>query len=101
MTMCGVRLEQHGRRLAVDNGASAYANRARGANLSGSMQQGRAQRFLSADSFVCGHFRSRRHRMTAGEHRAARANTFQLWREETGVRKEARTLLLTAACRSV
>jgi hypothetical protein len=34
MTMLGVMLERHGRQLSVVNGASAYADRARAANLS-------------------------------------------------------------------
>jgi putative transposase len=50
---------------------------------------GHAQRFLSAHGFIYGHFRSRRHRMTAGEHRTARAEAFRVWREETCVRKTA------------
>jgi putative transposase len=51
---------------------------------------GQAHRFLSAHGFNYGHFRSRRHRMTAGERRAARAEAFRIWREETCVRKAAR-----------
>jgi putative transposase len=50
---------------------------------------GHAQRFLSAHGFIYGHFRLRRHRMTAGEHRAARAEAFRVWREETCVRNAA------------
>jgi putative transposase len=50
---------------------------------------GHAQRFLSAHSFIYGHFRSRRHRMTAGEHQAAWADAFRVWREETCVRNAA------------
>ncbi len=50
---------------------------------------GHAQCFLSAHSFIYGHFRSRRHRMTAGEHRAARAEAFRVWREETCFRNTA------------
>ena len=34
MTMFGAMLERHGRQLPVVNGASAYADRARAANLS-------------------------------------------------------------------
>jgi putative transposase len=48
-----------------------------------------AQRFLSAHGFIYGHFRLRRHRMTAREHRTARAEAFQVWREETCVRNSA------------
>jgi putative transposase len=50
---------------------------------------GHAQRFLSAYGLIYGHFRSRRHRMTADEHRAARAEAFRVWREETCVRRGA------------
>ena len=50
---------------------------------------GHAQRFLSAHGLIYGHFRLRRHRLTAGEHRTARAEAFRVWREETCVRKAA------------
>jgi putative transposase len=42
-----------------------------------------AQRFLSAHGVVYGHFRPRRHLMTAGEYRCARAKAFRVWRQET------------------
>ena len=48
-----------------------------------------AQRFLFAHSFIYGHFRSRRHRMAAGEYRALRANAFGVWRQGTCARKAA------------
>src|SRR5271157_2038980 len=48
-----------------------------------------AQRFLSAHSFIYGHFRPRRHRMTASSYRLTRATAFEVWREETCVRKTA------------
>jgi putative transposase len=44
-----------------------------------------AQRFLSADAMIYGHFRPRRHLMTAAQHRRARAKAFWIWREETCV----------------
>ena len=44
-----------------------------------------AQRFLSAHAMIYGHFRPRRHLMTAAQHRRARANAFRIWREETCV----------------
>jgi putative transposase len=50
---------------------------------------GHAQRFLSTHGLIYGHFRSRRHRMTAGEHCAARAKAFRVWREETCARRVA------------
>ena len=48
-----------------------------------------AQRFLSAHSFIYGHFRPQRHRMTASSYRGARATAFEVWREETCARKTA------------
>ncbi len=44
-----------------------------------------AQRFLSAHGMIYGHFRPRRHLMTAGEYRRARAKAFRVWRQETCV----------------
>jgi putative transposase len=42
-----------------------------------------AQRFLSSRGMIYGHFRPRRHLMTAGEYRRARAKAFRIWRQET------------------
>ena len=42
-----------------------------------------AQGFLSAHAFIYGHFRPRRHRMTAASYRSSRATAFRVWREET------------------
>ena len=42
-----------------------------------------AQRFLSAQAFIYGHFRPRRHRMTAKNYYRARARAFKVWTEET------------------
>ena len=44
-----------------------------------------AQRFLSAHSRIHNHFQLRRHRLTAGQHRAARDAGFRTWREVPGV----------------
>jgi putative transposase len=44
---------------------------------------GQAQQFLSAHSLIYGHFRPRRHLMTAGEYRRARAKAFRIWRQKT------------------
>jgi putative transposase len=41
------------------------------------------RRFLSAHSMIYGHFRPRRHLVTAGEYRRARAKAFRIWRQET------------------
>jgi putative transposase len=45
-----------------------------------------AQRFLSAHAMIYGHFRPRRHLMTADAYRRARAKAFRIWREETCAR---------------
>jgi putative transposase len=44
-----------------------------------------AQRFLSSHAMIYGHFRPRRHLMTAVEYRNARAKAFRIWRQETCV----------------
>jgi putative transposase len=44
-----------------------------------------AQRFLSSHAMIYGHFRPRRHLMTAGQYRRAREKAFRVWREETCV----------------
>ena len=41
-----------------------------------------AQRFLSAHAMIHGHFRPRRHLMSADQYRRARAKAFRIWREE-------------------
>jgi putative transposase len=48
-----------------------------------------AQRFLSSHSMIYSHFRPRRHLLTAGQHRHARAQAFQVWQEETRVQMAA------------
>ncbi len=45
---------------------------------------GHAQRFLAAYGPIAGHFRSRRHRLTAAAYRATRAARFATWRAVTG-----------------
>ena len=44
-----------------------------------------AQRFLSAHAMIYGHFRPRRHLMSAARYRRARAKAFRIWRQETCV----------------
>ncbi len=48
-----------------------------------------AQRFLSSHAMIYGHFRPRRHLMTAGQYRQARAEAFLVWRQETRVQAAA------------
>ena len=49
-----------------------------------SMRQ--AQRFLSAHAFISGHFRPRRHRMTASRYRAMRERALKSWTQVTCAR---------------
>ena len=44
---------------------------------------GHARRFLSSHAMIYGHFRPRRHLMTAARYRRARAEAFRVWREQT------------------
>jgi putative transposase len=48
-----------------------------------------AQRFLSAHAMTYGHFRPRRHLMTADQYRRSRDEAFGLWRQETCVETAA------------
>nr|WP_281177124.1 DDE-type integrase/transposase/recombinase [Belnapia moabensis] len=48
-----------------------------------------AQRFLSSHAMIYGHFRPRRHLMTAGQYRRARDKAFRIWRQETCVQMAA------------
>jgi putative transposase len=48
-----------------------------------------AQRFLSAHSFIYGHFRPRRHLMKAYSYRIMRALAFEVWQEEICARNAA------------
>ncbi len=48
-----------------------------------------AQRFLSAHAMIYGHFRPRRHLMTAARYRRARTEAFRVWRRETCVQVAA------------
>ncbi len=48
-----------------------------------------AQRFLSSHAMIHGHFRPRRHLMTADQYRRARDKAFRVWRQETCVQMAA------------
>jgi putative transposase len=48
-----------------------------------------AQRFLSSHAMIYGHFRPRRHLMSAAQYRRARAEAFRVWRQETCVQMAA------------
>jgi putative transposase len=46
-----------------------------------------AQDFLSAHSFIYGHFRPRRHLLSATAYRAIRTEAFQTWQQDTCARR--------------
>jgi putative transposase len=48
-----------------------------------------AQRFLLAHAFIYGHFRPRRHLLTAHSYRMMRSLIFEVWREDTYARNAA------------
>jgi putative transposase len=48
-----------------------------------------AQDFLSAHSFIYGHFRPRRHQLTACAYREIRSDAFNVWQENTCARNAA------------
>jgi hypothetical protein len=48
-----------------------------------------AQDFLSAHSFIYGHFRPRRHLLPAPAYREIRSHAFDVWGQETCIRKAA------------
>jgi putative transposase len=48
-----------------------------------------AQDFLSAHSFIYGHFHPRRHRLAATTYRAIRTQAFNVWHQDTCVRNAA------------
>jgi putative transposase len=50
---------------------------------------GPAQRFLAAYGPIAGHFRPRRHRLTAAAYRATRAERFRTWHAVTGAQVTA------------
>jgi putative transposase len=57
--------------------------RRRERQMQGFKSASQAQRFLSAQAFIYGHFRPRRHRTTAKNYRVALALAFKIWTEET------------------
>ena len=44
-----------------------------------------AQDFLSTHAIIYGHFRPRRHRLSAAGYRRARTKAFRIWQQETSV----------------
>jgi putative transposase len=48
---------------------------------------GQAQDFLSAHAMIYGHFRPRRHRLSAAGYRRVRITAFRTWQQETSVQQ--------------
>jgi putative transposase len=48
-----------------------------------------AQEFLSAHSFIYGHFHPPRHQLVAHAYRLIRSDAFRIWHQETGVHRSA------------
>jgi putative transposase len=63
--------------------------RRRDRQMQRSKSSAQAQHVLSAHGMIYGHFRPRRHFMTAGGCRRARTKAFQVWQQETCVQVQA------------
>jgi len=78
---------------AVSDGAYALLASRAGAALSRRrvklMTRASGGPLMSSHAMIYGHFRPRRHLMTAARYRRARAEAFRVWREETRVRLAA------------
>jgi putative transposase len=74
-----------GRRLNNRAENSHRPTRRRGRQMQRFKLPEHAQRFLSSHAVIYGHFRPRRHLMSAGAYRRARARALRVWRQETCV----------------
>ncbi len=77
---------EHRRHKGLNNRAenSHQPTRERERRMRRFKDPGHAQRFLAAYGPIAGHFRPRRHRLTAAAYRETRAERFQTWHEVTG-----------------
>ncbi len=77
---------EHRRHKGLNNRAenSHQPTRERERRMRRFKSPGHAQRFLAAYGPIAGHFRPRRHRLTAAAYRETRAECFQAWHEVTG-----------------
>jgi putative transposase len=74
----------------VEHRQSRYLNnRAENSHRPTRRRERQTQRFLSAHSFIYGHFRPRRHLLTARSYRMMRSLAFEVWQEETCARNAA------------
>jgi len=77
---------EHRRHRGLNNRAenSHQPTRERERRMRRFKSPGHAQRFLAAYGPIAGHFRPRRHRLTAEAYRETRRQRFQTWHEVTG-----------------
>ena len=77
---------EHRRHKGLNNRAenSHQSTRERERRMRRFKGPGHAQRFLAAYGPIAGHFRPRRHRLTAAAYRETRAERFRAWRAVTG-----------------
>jgi len=77
---------EHRRHKGLNNRAenSHVPTRQRERRMQCFKSPGHAQRFLAAYGPIAGHFRPRRHRLTAHDYRQLRAERFATWRAVTG-----------------
>jgi putative transposase len=80
----GVEHRQH-KRLNNRAENSHQPTRQRERSMRRFKSAGHAQRFLSAYGPIAGHFRPRRHRLTASVYRQRRQERFAIWREVAGL----------------
>ena len=82
---------EHRQSRYLDNRAenSHRATRRRERQMQRFKSPRQAQRFHSAHAFIYGHFRPRRHLLTARSYRMMRSLTFEVWQEETYARNVA------------
>ena len=82
---------EHRRHKGLNNRAenSHQPTRRRERQMKRCKSAGQAQRFLSSHAMIHGHFRPRRHLMTAAQYRRARAKAVRVWRQETCARTAA------------
>ncbi len=78
---------EHRRHKGLNNRAenSHQPTRERERRMRRLKSPGHAQRFLAAYGPIVGHFRPRRHRLTAAAYRTTRTERFATWRAVTGV----------------
>jgi putative transposase len=87
LRLCGLTLNQHPSLRQLSNREEAVGRlRRREGQMQRFKSPRQAQRLLSAHAFIYGHFRPRRHLLTARSYRMMRSLAFAVWQEETYAR---------------